>query len=86
MDWEGAQLEGQDLNGKRPTRLPIWGGLRAESRDVFPNLTVHQNLMLGQKAAARTAAGRLTTCTMFPASRKRQHTEAGVMSGASSRC
>ena len=54
-----------------------------ENRDIFPKLTVHQNLMLGQKSAQQKAgAGPSTTCTrMFPRLKERQHTEAGVLSG-----
>ena len=53
-----------------------------ESRDIFPNLTVEQNLYLGQKNARK--AGRWSLDDMyqlFPRLKERQHTEAGVMSG-----
>ncbi len=63
-------------------------GYVPESRDIFAKLTVHQNLMLGQKSAKRAQApsgrGRWTfddMYKMFPRLRERQHVEAGVLSG-----
>ena len=61
-------------------------GYVPESRDIFPRLTVHQNLMLGQKIAARSVTGAPAwgfedMYQMFPRLRERQHTEAGVLSG-----
>jgi branched-chain amino acid transport system ATP-binding protein len=58
-----------------------------ENRDIFPKLTVHQNLMLGEK---RNAWGRGNSSPrwsfddmyrLFPRLKERQHTEAGVLSG-----
>ena len=57
-------------------------GYVPENRDIFPTLTVHQNLMLGQKSARQK--GRWTfdeMYAMFPRLKERQHTEAGVLSG-----
>ena len=57
-------------------------GYVPENRDVFPTLTVHQNLLLGQKG--RSQKGRWgfdDMYTMFPRLKERQHTEAGVLSG-----
>jgi len=57
-------------------------GYVPENRDIFPTLTVHQNLMLGQKRGAK--AGRWSFDDMyglFPRLKERQHTEAGVLSG-----
>lgn len=57
-------------------------GYVPESRDIFPTLTVHQNLMLGQKK--RRPEGRWSfddMYRMFPRLKERQHTEAGVLSG-----
>jgi branched-chain amino acid transport system ATP-binding protein len=57
-------------------------GYVPENRDIFPNLTVHQNLMLGQKRGARNSRWSFEDMyTMFPRLRERQHTEAGVLSG-----
>ena len=39
-------------------------GYVPENRDIFPTLTVDQNLLLGQKQAQQDRrAGRSTTCT-----------------------
>lgn len=72
-----------ELLGRAPFAIAHAGiGYVPESRDVFPRLTVHQNLMLGEKR--RAAAGRWCIddmYAMFPRLKERQHTEAGVMSG-----
>lgn len=60
-------------------------GYVPESRDIFPKLTVRQNLLLGQKQGE--AQGPRTTWqlddmyAMFPRLKEREHTPAGVMSG-----
>jgi branched-chain amino acid transport system ATP-binding protein len=57
-------------------------GYVPENRDIFPSLTVHQNLMLGQKRGAKSPRwGFEDMYKMFPRLRERQHTEAGVLSG-----
>jgi branched-chain amino acid transport system ATP-binding protein len=72
---------GQSLQGRPVFEIARAGvGYVPEQRDVFPALSVHQNLHLGLKREA----GRWTTEDMyrlFPALRARQHTEAGVLSG-----
>ena len=54
-----------------------------EHRDIFPGLTVRQNLMLGVKDPKRSAAsGGSTTCsTCSPNLKARADTAAGVLSG-----
>jgi branched-chain amino acid transport system ATP-binding protein len=56
-----------------------------ENRDIFPKLTVHQNLMLGEKKrGAAKGQPRWSFDDMyrlFPRLKERQHTEAGVLSG-----
>ncbi len=57
-------------------------GYVPENRDIFPTLTVHQNLMLGQKRGARNSRwGFDDMYKMFPRLKERQFTEAGVLSG-----
>lgn len=59
-------------------------GYVPESRDVFPKLTVEQNLLLGQKPGGKSKKGRWSMddmYQMFPRLKERRHTEAGVMSG-----
>ena len=53
-----------------------------ENRDIFPKLTVHQNLLLGQKGAGKDSRWSFDDMyALFPRLRERQHTEAGVLSG-----
>jgi branched-chain amino acid transport system ATP-binding protein len=60
-------------------------GYVPESRDVFPKLTVEQNLVLGeQPGRGGKKKGRWSLddmYQMFPRLKERQHTEAGVLSG-----
>ncbi len=57
-------------------------GYVPENRDIFPKLTVHQNLMLGEKRGkAKPRWSFDDMYTMFPRLKERQHTEAGVLSG-----
>ncbi len=73
----------EELLGKKAFEIAHAGiGYVPENRDIFPKLTVHQNLMLGMKKANQ--AGRWSfddMYTMFPRLKERQHTEAGVLSG-----
>ena len=74
---------GQNIHGRKAYEIAHRGiGYVPESRDVFPKLTVHQNLLLGQKGAGK--GGRWSfddMYAMFPRLKEREHTEAGVMSG-----
>ncbi|MDR0200660.1 MAG: ABC transporter ATP-binding protein [Delftia acidovorans] len=84
VHWEGAlDWKGQSLTGKKAYEIAHLGlGYVPESRDCFPNLTVHQNLLLGQKGKGRGSRwGFDDMYAMFPRLKERQHTEAGVMSG-----
>ena len=84
VDWEGSiNWKGQELRGKKAYEIAHLGlGYVPESRDVFPNLTVHQNLMLGQKGNGTNSRRTFDDMyQMFPRPKERQHTEAGVMSG-----
>ena len=78
-----VNLKGQQVLGKKSYEIAHLGiGYVPENRDIFPKLTVHQNLMLGEKRAAR--AGRWSfddMYGMFPRLKERQHVEAGVLSG-----
>lgn len=84
VDCQGSLLwKGQEILGKRTFEVAHLGiGYVPESREIFPNLTVEQNLYLGQKNARK--AGRWSfddMYQMFPRLKERQHTQAGVMSG-----
>jgi len=56
-------------------------GYVPESRDIFPTLTVEQNLLLGDKKTKSSRWSLDDMYTMFPRLRERQHTQAGVLSG-----
>ena len=84
VECQGSLLwKGQEILGAMTYEIAHLGlGYVPENRDIFPNLTVEQNLYLGQKSAKKT--GRWTLDDMyqlFPRLKERQHTEAGVMSG-----
>ena len=72
-----------EILGKKAFEIAHTGiGYVPENRDIFPTLTVHQNLMLGQKSGAKNPRwGFEDMYKMFPRLRERQHTEAGVLSG-----
>ncbi len=78
MNWKG-----QEILGRKTFEVAHLGiGYVPESRDIFPNLTVEQNLYLGQKNARKTGRWSMDDMyQLFPRLKERQHTEAGVMSG-----
>jgi branched-chain amino acid transport system ATP-binding protein len=75
--------KGQHIVGRKPYEIAHLGiGYVPENRDIFPKLTVHQNLMLGQKSAKQKGRWSFDDMyEMFPRLKERQHTEAGVLSG-----
>jgi len=76
--WRGKNVLG--LKAFEVAHLGI--GYVPESRDIFPKLTVHQNLMLGEKGGKQPSRWSFEDMyKMFPRLRERQHTEAGVLSG-----
>jgi branched-chain amino acid transport system ATP-binding protein len=80
-------FKGQPILGLKPFEIAHRRiGYVPENRDIFPELTVHQNLMLGEKAGAKSAAAKPRWSFddmygLFPRLKERQHTEAGVLSG-----
>jgi branched-chain amino acid transport system ATP-binding protein len=80
-----VRFRGEEMVGRKAFEIANQGiGYVPESRDIFPTLTVEQNLLLGQKPA-RHAAGDAWQLDdmyrMFPRLKERQHTQAGVLSG-----
>ena len=75
--------KGQEVRGCKAFEIAHAGiGYVPENRDIFPTLTVHQNLLLGQKSGARNSRwGFEDMYKLVPRLRERQHTEAGVLSG-----
>jgi branched-chain amino acid transport system ATP-binding protein len=74
----------QEIIGRKAFEVAHRGiGYVPENREIFPKLTVHQNLMLGEKRT-KGATPRWSfddMYKMFPRLKERQHTEAGVLSG-----
>ncbi len=84
VDCQGdVQWKGQNIQGLRTYEIAHRGlGYVPENREIFPTLTVEQNLYLGQKSASKTGRWSLDDMyQLFPRLKERQHTEAGVMSG-----
>ena len=84
VDWQGSlDWKGRSLAGRKTHDIAHMGiGYVPESRDIFPSLTVHQNLLLGQKGSGKGSRWSFDDMyAMFPRLKERQHTAAGVMSG-----
>jgi branched-chain amino acid transport system ATP-binding protein len=84
VDGQGQiEWNGEDMLGLKTYDIARRGiGYVPESRDIFPKLTVEQNLRLGQKGGKKPGRWSLDDMyQMFPRLKERQHTEAGVMSG-----
>jgi branched-chain amino acid transport system ATP-binding protein len=78
-----VRWRGQELVGQKAFQIAHLGiGYVPENRDIFPKLTVHQNLLLGQKRGQKSPRWSFDDMYgMFPRLKERQHTEAGVLSG-----
>ena len=84
VDWEGdLSWKGTALKGKKAFEIAHMGvGYVPENRDIFPTLTVRQNLLLGQKGKGTGSRWTFDDMfAMFPRLKEREHTEAGVLSG-----
>ena len=79
----GLQWKGQDVLRRKAYEIAHLGiGYVPESRDVFPHLTVQQNLLLGQKGRGRGSRWSFDDMyAMFPRLQERRDIEAGVLSG-----
>ncbi|WP_298728669.1 ABC transporter ATP-binding protein [uncultured Ferrovibrio sp.] len=76
-------FKGIEIAGRKTHEIARLGlGYVPENRDIFPGLTVRENLYLGQKSTKST--GRWTMQDMFeifPRLEERAETKAGVLSG-----
>jgi branched-chain amino acid transport system ATP-binding protein len=80
------RLDGADVTGARPERMARLGVATApETRDVFPDLTVSENLRLGaftrRDGAAEVARDRDRFLERFPILAERADQPAGTLSG-----
>ena len=77
-----VDFKGRPILGLEAYRIAHLGlGYVPESRDIFPTLTVEQNLVLGMKGRRPGRWSFDDMYRMFPRLRERQHTQAGVLSG-----
>ncbi len=77
------QFKGEEISGLKPHEIARRGlGYVPENRDIFPTLTVRQNLLLGQKHASREGRWKMEDMFgMFSNLRERADTPGGVLSG-----
>ena len=83
VDCRGSvDFKGRQLVGRKSFEIAHLGlGYVPENRDIFPTLTVEQNLILGMKGSTPGKWSLDDMYRMFPRLKERQHTAAGVMSG-----
>jgi branched-chain amino acid transport system ATP-binding protein len=77
------RFKGEEIAGLKPHEIARRGlGYVPENRDIFPTLTVRQNLLLGQKHARREGRWKMADMfEMFGNLRERADTAGGVLSG-----
>ncbi len=77
------EFKGQQIAGKKSFEIAQLGlGYVPENRDIFPTLTVRQNLQLGMKQANREGRwGMEEMFDMFPNLAERADVHGGVLSG-----
>ncbi|HJV85392.1 MAG TPA: ABC transporter ATP-binding protein, partial [Noviherbaspirillum sp.] len=76
------RFKGEEITGLKAFEVAHKGlGYVPENRDIFPTLTVEQNLILGEKKGRKSRWKLDDMYRMFPRLKERQHTAAGVLSG-----
>lgn len=77
------RFKGVEIAGRKPHEIALMGlGYVPENRDIFPTLTVRENLLLGQKAPRRAARWAMEDMfELFPNLRARADAPGGVLSG-----
>jgi branched-chain amino acid transport system ATP-binding protein len=86
VDAEGSvNFKGEQMLGLKAYQIAHKGlGYVPENRDIFPTLSVEQNLVLGMKGAKPDKAARWSLADMyrlFPRLQERARVEAGMISG-----
>jgi branched-chain amino acid transport system ATP-binding protein len=78
-----VKFRGKDIAGLRPDQVAHCGiGYVPEDRQIFPTLTVRQNLELGLKRSGKFGRWNFEDVfALFPNLKARQDTSAGVLSG-----
>ncbi|MET0349251.1 MAG: ABC transporter ATP-binding protein [Rhizobacter sp.] len=78
-----VQWNNRELLGRKPFEIAHCGiGYVPENRDIFPKMSVHENLVLGQKGGKKKPRWSFDDMyTMFPRLKERRDVEAGVLSG-----
>ncbi|MDZ4360585.1 MAG: ABC transporter ATP-binding protein, partial [Variovorax sp.] len=80
------RFKGEEMLGLKAYQIAHKGlGYVPESRDIYPTLTVEQNLVLGEKTDRKKARASRWSMEdmygMFPRLKERRYTAAGVLSG-----
>ncbi len=84
VDCTGSvRFKEQEIRGQKTYAIARRGlGYVPESRDIFPSLTVKQNLLLGMKGSRQQGRWSIDDMyTLFPRLKERADAPAGVMSG-----
>jgi branched-chain amino acid transport system ATP-binding protein len=77
------RFHNQEIRGLKPFEIAHKGiGYVPETRDVFPRLTVEQNLILGEKRNNHISRWSLASMyALFPRLKERRYSLAGILSG-----
>ncbi len=77
-----VRFKGMEILGLKPFQIAHQGlGYVPENRDIFPTLTVEQNLILGKKNGKPSRWSLQDMYRLFPQLQSRSHAQAGVLSG-----
>lgn len=76
-------FKGKEIAGRKPHEIARLGlGYVPENREIFPSLTVRENLFLGQKSTVPSERWSMQDMfEIFPRLEERADTKAGVLSG-----
>nr|WP_314623409.1 ABC transporter ATP-binding protein [uncultured Noviherbaspirillum sp.] len=76
------KFKGEEIIGEKAFQIAHRGlGYVPENRDIFPTLTVEQNMLLGEKKGRKSRWSLDDMYQLFPRLKERQNTAAGVLSG-----